>query len=65
MTAEDVEFRLVRTLTLRDSGIWHGCPTPRGLGVLGSFVPEVPNTSPFGSKFAFTPSDGRLEVGGG
>ncbi|CAE7461731.1 HYDIN [Symbiodinium sp. CCMP2592] len=24
----------------------------------------VPNTSPFGSKFAFTPSDGRLEVGG-
>ncbi|CAE7894602.1 Hydin [Symbiodinium microadriaticum] len=34
------------------------------LGVLGSFVPEVPNTSPFGSKFAFTPSDGRLEVGG-
>ncbi|CAE7232366.1 HYDIN [Symbiodinium sp. CCMP2456] len=24
----------------------------------------VPNNSPFGSKFAFTPSDGRLEVGG-
>ncbi|CAJ1447961.1 unnamed protein product [Effrenium voratum] len=24
----------------------------------------VPNTSPFGSKFTFLPSDGRLEVGG-
>ena len=25
---------------------------------------QIPNTSPFGSKFAFTPSSGRLEVDG-